>query len=224
MGSEMCIRDRLGVFGLLVGESGWTEKNQACPLGHSKRGTELMFGRYSSSGDLFVKCVGKHKQMKAFNFRTWLHHFSPDDPRLKDGIKASPTLGTTKQMGEPVGEKVELFYNLYGLRYGMVQFGLKFRWNERSRKVEYSQHDGEWQTPSDRDIDQFRSWMQDNFVTPAAKSVKPWDAPKTKFESLMNAHLAGFEIDPFMVWLKSLDEWDGVSRLDTLITLSLIHI
>ena len=56
----LCSEATAADFGLVVGESGWTEKNQACPLGHSKRGTELMFGRFKSTGDLFVKCVGKH--------------------------------------------------------------------------------------------------------------------------------------------------------------------
>ena len=56
-------------FARVVGRTGWSEnRNYPCPLGHSNPDKELFFDRYAS-GDLYVRCAGKHSHLGAMNLK-----------------------------------------------------------------------------------------------------------------------------------------------------------
>ena len=65
-------------FGRVVGRTGWVEgRNYPCPLGHANPTSELFFDRYPSTGDLYVRCAGKHRDLGAMNLKMWMNHFQP---------------------------------------------------------------------------------------------------------------------------------------------------
>ena len=63
-------------FACVVGRTGWVEgRNYPCPLGHANPTSELFFDRYPSTGDLYARCAGKHRDLGALNLKMWMNYF-----------------------------------------------------------------------------------------------------------------------------------------------------
>ena len=112
-------------------------------------------------------------------------------------------------------------YDSEGFAAISTHMGIEWRWNVRSRHVEWrsaTADDAIWADATDRRV----AWFRDNgrrfYTTVNTRGIQPWKPADTEFKTMFLAHLNGREFDPFQDWLETLPEWDGHDRAETLLT------
>ena len=102
-----------------------------------------------------------------------------------------------------------------GLRYCLEQLGIAYRWNIRRSCIEFD--DGNvWREENDRHSAALRERIRATFNSPGPNNPG-LQFGRDLFNDCLNAIVADAEIDPFLVWLQNLPEWDGQRRLDGLL-------
>ena len=102
-----------------------------------------------------------------------------------------------------------------GLRYCLEQLGIAYRWNIRRSCIEFD--DGNvWREENDRHSAALRERIRATFNSPGLNNPG-LQFGRDLFNDCLNAIVADAEIDPFLVWLQNLPEWDGQRRLDGLL-------
>ena len=85
-------------FANVAGVTGWIEgKRYPCPLdGHQHPKDELHFGRFTKTGDLYVRCGGKHDSEGVFNLRMWTLRLGKTPPTNQPD--PTPDLATLRRI------------------------------------------------------------------------------------------------------------------------------
>ena len=112
-----------------------------------------------------------------------------------------------------------------GLWEAFSRLDVSVRWNSRAQKVELEQEDG-WMDMDDRVEAQLRMDISRRFTKRPqsddeenrGRRVSPWYPNDTSWDRFMLAGMASREADPFLVYLESRPPWDGVERIEGLLS------
>ena len=111
-----------------------------------------------------------------------------------------------------------------GLRQALRGCMVWVRYNAREHRAEITNWLQPWEPLTDRIVAKLREVLAESFVYigPPGKDGSEGEPKALKFGLLnwndaLNALLYGSEIDPFIEWLESLDDWDGTPRLENLL-------
>ena len=108
-------------------------------------------------------------------------------------------------------------FNARGLRDALKEIVCRYRFNIRAMWPEYNLGgDKGWEKSSDRLTSNLRQVMASKLANAAGKNAY-WMG-KDKFYDTMDALLYHAEVDPVLVWLSKMPEWDGTGRIDHLLT------
>ena len=91
----------------------------------------------------------------------------------------------------------------------LERMGIEYRYDIRSLKAQLSIKGAGWVDKTDRLAAKVRSRIAEEFLL-RTKTVgtQPLEYSQAKFDEYFNALLYDFEVDPFLIWLESLDVWD----------------
>ena len=98
--------------------------------------------------------------------------------------------------------------------------GYDLRFNIRGKRTEiWSKGRPEWKLMSDRDEAKMWDDIRKNIAYFVSDSVGYREMKVTAEDRRMaiNAYTKDREVDPFLVWLEGMPEWDGIERLDSLL-------
>ncbi len=114
-----------------------------------------------------------------------------------------------------------------GLETALNHFGISLRWNLRGRRMEFREGDGEWEPETDRYIDHLIDRVADRFKfksnNPESSGLQAARFGLQRFGQAVNSLAYTRETDTFLDYLAALPEWDGIKRLDSLLS-DLFHI
>ena len=99
-----------------------------------------------------------------------------------------------------------------GLARALAGLSVDVRYNERSKRHEYSYRGGDWHEADDRSEASLRDQLAETCVT--GDKNAPLIFGRETWERSLNALLYDNEVDPFRAWLEALPKWDKVNRLD----------
>ena len=123
-------------------------------------------------------------------------------------------------VGAPQGENLTTMAPAYRckdgavLRSALAALDVSLRYNLRQQKAEIRKGRGDWRALTDRSSGALRDLIEQKFTYQTLQAVKPLrystDAWRTYCNSIFDEH----EVDPFLVWLEALPDWDGVARCE----------
>ena len=142
-----------------------------------------------------------------------------DVDQLPDVIKGLMVTATEyRQDGLPQPPEMRVLTagpNVQTLRYCLEQLGIAYRWNARRFCIEYDDGSG-WCEENDRHAAALRETIRATFNSPGPNNPG-LRFGADRFRDCLDAIVADAEVDPFLVWLDDLPEWDGQRRLDGLL-------
>lgn len=92
--------------------------------------------------------------------------------------------------------------------------GIDVRYNIRSSCVEYSINQGAWKPADDLTESELRDRIASQHKYRTNRGDSDLRYGRDSWDEAINAHCASHRVDPFVAWLRSLKEWDGVPRID----------
>ena len=108
-------------------------------------------------------------------------------------------------------------YNGAALAEALDMLGVDVRFDIRALREQYRRGDGPWRHLTDNHVSKLRDELATNFDIRLARSVAPFRFSGEKWRVAYGATLARCEVDPFLEWLHSLEEWDGTERIELLL-------
>ena len=132
----------------------------------------------------------------------------------QDEIEAT-TASAVKGAGK-VGRALER--NDIGLGIMLRELNVGLRYNTRAMTNQIKYQDLPWYNVSDRVLDHIRSKIAKNYTYATSNGFKPMRFTPDLWRTAYNALLYENERDPFVDWLLALPGWDGIERIETLLT------
>ena len=111
--------------------------------------------------------------------------------------------------------KPKLPRNADGLAKALAMLDIGMRYDLRASRPQYRVNGGTWQDSTDRLDSHVRERISASFLTGDNKSL--WFGRDT-WNTSQNSLLFENEVDPFLIWLDALPEWDEQERLDVWLT------
>lgn len=114
--------------------------------------------------------------------------------------------------------------NVINIEDAFAAHGLTFRWNSRAVKIEVSKDGKTWDQMEDDEWDSFfiritrdtyigGYWKEGQIRVPRTLKVQSLMVSKSIKEQASVA-----KVDPFQVWIDELPKWDGVKRIENIVT------
>lgn len=95
---------------------------------------------------------------------------------------------------------------------------IEARYNTRAHRIDLRSHDSDWHPLNDRSEASLRDHISVTYQVLRYGGVrKPMHFGRERWEQCLNAVVFKHQVDPFVDWLDSSPEWDGIKRLDTLL-------
>ena len=98
--------------------------------------------------------------------------------------------------------------------------GIEVRYNTRSQMAEFKEKKG-WEPFTDLDTAQLRDRIERQFKYHSERGDRPLAYSEARWVHCLNVQLWKRRVDPFLIWLESLEPWDGTERLQHVLTLML---
>ena len=100
------------------------------------------------------------------------------------------------------------------LRSALAALGVSLRYNLRHQKPEIREGRGDWCVLTDRSSGALRDRIEQKFTYQTLQAIKPLRYGGEAWNTYCNSIFHEHEIDPFLVWLEDLPDWDGVARCE----------
>ena len=127
-----------------------------------------------------------------------------------------------EQAEPPPADVVELDgISRRGLAQAFKHLGVSVRWNDRAARTELQNDSkpGVWSALTDRREDRLRERIRESCSTRNTRGEQRGAVfGSERWRVCLNALLASNEVDPVADWLNSLPPWDGIVRLDEILT------
>ncbi len=98
------------------------------------------------------------------------------------------------------------------LRSALAALGVSLRYNLRQQKAEIRKGRGDWRVLTDRSSGALRDRIEQKFTYQTLQAIKPLRYGGEAWDTYCNSIFHEHEVDPFLVWLEALPDWDGVAR------------
>ena len=103
----------------------------------------------------------------------------------------------------------------------LVALKVDVRYNTRSQMAEFNKA-VKWEAFTDRNTSRLRDEIERNFsYASSTGAVRRLAYSDAAWVQALNVALANNEVDPFLIWLESLEPWDGTERLKHVLSLLL---
>ena len=147
--------------------------------------------------------------------------------RRVDGVQQQPRFGGLQHrrlarpddVGRPVhrGGRVSGF-SKKGLKQALAQLEIDARFNVRADMVEIDRGDGKgWITSNRLEQASLRDLIAERCRVPISKGEKPALFNSENWERCRDALMRDRQVDPFLLWVESMPEWDGTPRIGQMI-------
>ena len=100
------------------------------------------------------------------------------------------------------------------LRSALAALDVSLRHNLRQQKAEIRKGRGDWRVLTDRSSGALRDLIEQKFTYQTLQAVKPLRYGGEAWNTYCNSIFDEHEVDPFLVWLEALPNWDGVARCE----------
>ena len=100
------------------------------------------------------------------------------------------------------------------LRSALAALDVSLRYNLRQQKAEIRKGRGDWRVLTDRSSGALRDLIEQKFTYQTLQAVKPLRYGGEAWNTYCNSIFDEHEVDPFLVWLEALPNWDGVARCE----------
>ena len=98
------------------------------------------------------------------------------------------------------------------LRSALTALKVSLRYNLRQQKAEIREGQADWRGLNDRNSGALRDQIEQKFAYQTARGAKPLRYGGEAWHTYCNSIFDEHEVDPFLVWLEALPDWDGVAR------------
>ena len=121
-------------------------------------------------------------------------------------------------VGAPQGESLTTAAPAYrrkdgaALRSALTALKVSLRYNLRKQKPEIMEAGGDWLALTDRNSGALRDQIEQKFTYQTPQAAKPLRYGGEAWHTYCNSIFDEHEVDPFLVWLEALPDWDGVAR------------
>ena len=100
------------------------------------------------------------------------------------------------------------------LKNAFEVLGLECRYNLRSSRAELREGGNDWEPTNDRTVAKLVTTIAKRFSYSVQRGESPLKYGRDNWNLNFNALLKDREVDPFLLWLEALPEWDRTERLD----------
>ena len=100
------------------------------------------------------------------------------------------------------------------LKAAFDALGIRFRYNVRSQRAEFSDDADTWRPTNDRNVADIREEISTKFGYMTDRGERPLRYGRETWTDCLNAILHHSEVDPFIEWLEGLPSWDGTPRVE----------
>ena len=145
-------------------------------------------------------------------------HADENHPRIisqaREPLSDQPKFGT-KDFPFPAKNK-------NALKHASEALGITFRYNTRAKKIEWRSKlvPGPWRPLNDREAAVLKDRIADNFYVKISQrpGYSRLNFGQEKWKDSLNALVYEYEVDPVLEWLRTLPKWDGVPRIDDILS------
>ena len=106
------------------------------------------------------------------------------------------------------------------LQGALAALGVDVRYNSRSQMAEAKEKQG-WEPLANLDTSNLRDRIERQFSYHSRRGVEPLAYSEARWDHCLNVQLFKRQVDPFLMWVESLEPWDGTERLQHVLTLML---
>lgn len=133
-----------------------------------------------------------------------------------DRQEVESTVESALKGAEKAGRAIDR--SAMGLEQVLEEMGVRIRFNTRGMTNQIKYEDLPWINVTDRIISHLLDTMATRYVYSTSNGFKPLRWSGDLWRTAYNALLYKYEVDPFREYLDALPEWDGVERVDMLLT------
>ena len=99
----------------------------------------------------------------------------------------------------------------------LAALAVEVRYNTRSQMAEWKEKQG-WEPLANLNTSNLRDRIECQFSYHSERGVRPLAYSEPRWVQCLNVQLFKRQVDPFLMWVESLEPWDGTERLQHVLT------